>query len=428
MTTSQWDFLTGDPEKDRRNVQILLASVEELYGPRSLTELMQSAVDRAIWVTGAERGLLLAENEVGKLAPLVARDASGKDLPLDMQFSNTVVRKVWTSGEASLTMDTEDQHSGSLSESIFAMRLLSVMAVPMPVKGRNLGVLYVHSTARVKEFSQSDFAVFRALGGLTALAVENARLLAEKEEQERLKRELLVAQQIQQRLLPSNIPQPPGYQLAGTNWPCDETSGDYYDVIAIGDGRIALVVGDVSGHGLGPALIMASTRALLHSSLVANPDPVHVIRAVNAYLERDIPDNSFMSFFLGILDPETRAFQYVSAGHNPPLLRNADGSLEQLIRTGPVLGVIADAIYTVSAPRTLEPGSALMLYTDGIYEAHDPKGRMYGEDRLCASFERHAAAGAAAGALMERVLEDLTTFVGDQPLDDDVTCLVLRVL
>lgn len=426
-TTTQWNFLTGDTEKDRRNVEILLDSLEELYSPRDVDDLMRRAVDRAIRVTGAERGMLILADEHGTLETLVARSTNLDDLPLDTRYSGTVVNKVWGSGDAFLTMDTADEHSGALSDSILAMRLLSVMGVPLPSKAGNLGVLYVDSTAKVKEFSQSDFSVFQALGGLIALAVQNARLLAEKAQQERIKRELLVAQQIQQRLLPSDLPEPAGYELAGTNWPCDETSGDYYDAIPFDDGRIALVVGDVSGHGLGPALIMASMRAQLHATLAMNPDLVQVMQTANRFLERDIPENAFMSFFLGALDPATGTLEYVSAGHNPPLLRTPDGQVHELSKTGPVLGVLPDAPYTVSAARELVSGSVLMLYTDGIYEAMDTRSEMYGEERLEASFTAHAGAGASAQGVLDGVLADLTAFVGAQPFDDDVTCLVLRV-
>jgi sigma-B regulation protein RsbU (phosphoserine phosphatase) len=425
---SQWDFLTGDTEKDRRNVGILLESVEDLYGPQGLDELMRSAVDRAIQVTGAERGLLLLAGENEDPETRVARDAERADLPLDERYSKTVVGKVWRSSEPSLTMDTADQHQASLADSILALRLLSVMAVPLPVKGRNIGVLYVDSTAKVKEFSESDFSVFKALGGLIALAVENARLMAEKEEQERLKRELLAAQQIQQRLLPTELPHPEGFDLAGRGRPCDETSGDYYDVIPYGRERFALVVGDVSGHGLGPALLMASTRALLHSSLHTHPGPLQVIQSVNAFLERDTPEQAFMSMFLGSLEPSTRSLEYVSAGHNPPLLLHPDGTIDELTRTGPVLGILPEAPYGISKAEHLESGDVLMLYTDGIFEAHDERGEMYGEERLKASYRKHAQNGAPAQAILEGVLADMAAFVGSHPLDDDVTCLVVRVV
>jgi sigma-B regulation protein RsbU (phosphoserine phosphatase) len=422
---ARWDFLTGDPARDRRNVGILLDSVEELYGPHGLDELIRSAVDRAIEVTGAERGIVLLESPTGDIEARVARDSEGNDLDPGLKYSRTVVSKVWKSGESSLTMDTADQHQ-SLSDSILALRLLSVMAVPLLVKGGMVGVLYVDSTAKVKEFTQSDFSVFRALGGLTALAVENARLLAEKAEQERLKRELLAAKQIQQGLLPSQLPRPDGFDLAGRGQPCDETSGDYYDVIPYGESRYALVVGDVSGHGLGPALLMASTRALVHASLHRADDLVEVVEGVNLFLERDTPDNAFMSFFLGSLHPPTRELRYVSAGHNPPLLLRADGEVSELTRTGPVLGILAEAPYTLSDPIALQAGDVLMLYTDGIFEAQDEAGEMYGEERLRASLIERARGGAAAGEILDGVLGDLAAFVGDQPLDDDVTCLVIR--
>jgi len=325
-------------------------------------------------------------------------------------------------------MDTADQQPVSLSGSILALRLVSVMAVPMLTKGRSLGVLYVDSTAKVREFTPSDLSVLKALAGLVALAVEHARLNAEKAEQERLKRDMLIAQEIQQRLLPTDLPQPAGFELAGVGRACDETSGDYYDVIPMHGDALALVIGDVSGHGLGPALLMASTRALIHSALRLQPGPLEVIEGVNAFLERDMPDNAFMSLFLAALHPETAEFRYVSAGHNPPFLLRADGRLEELERTGPVLGVVASATYGLSDPIRLASGDVLMLYTDGIYEAHDTEGEMYGEERLRDSLVRRTSGGASAEDVLAGVLADLDAFVGEQRLEDDVTVLVVRKL
>ena len=426
--TAHWEFLTGDTERDQRNVSILLESVEGLYGTRGLDELMCNAVDRAIRVTGAERGLLLIAGPDGELETKVARARGGEDLPLETLYSKKWVGNVWRSGEPSVTMDTADQQQLSLSDSILALRLISVMAVPLLVKGRNVGVLYVDSTAKVREFTKSDLSVFQALGGLVALAVENARLNAEKAEQERLKRDLAVAQQIQQRLLPTNLPQPDGFQLAGVGRACEETSGDYYDVIPVQGDALALVIGDVSGHGLGPALMMVSTRALIHSALQMQPGPLEVIKGVNIFLERDMPDSAFMSLFLGSLHPETQTLRYVSAGHNPPLLLRKDGSIEELPRTGPVLGVVASASYRLSEDRRLERGDVLMLYTDGIFEAHDVHGEMYGEERMRESLARRSAGGASAEEILGGVIADLDAFVGDHDLDDDVTVLIIRAV
>jgi len=217
--TGAWDILSGDAERDRRNVEIVLESVAELWGPRPLDELFRSAVDRAIAVTSAERGFLIVAED-GDLVTATARARGGGDLPLDERTSRTVIDRVASTGQPSMTIDAAGGVA-AMSESILALKLMSVMAVPLQAKGSVVGVLYVDSTARVREFSATDFRVFQALGGVVGLAVENARLLAERAEQERLKRELAVAQQIQQQLLPRDLPTLPGFELGAIGRPCE---------------------------------------------------------------------------------------------------------------------------------------------------------------------------------------------------------------
>jgi serine phosphatase RsbU (regulator of sigma subunit) len=438
MTQSAWNLLTGDRERDRRNVQILMESVEELYGPRPLAELLSHAVDRAIRVTGAQRGILLLADERGTLAVRLARSSKGVDLPLSERYSSTVVAAVWKNGTPHLTADAEAGGGAPLGQSVVAMRLLSIMAVPLPVKGRSLGVLYVDSTMSAKEFTQADFSVFTALGGIVALAVENARLLEaeverqrrlleEQAERQRLQREMELARTIQQGLLPRDIRPPAGFDLAAEGRPCEDTSGDYYDAIPLADGRMALVVGDVSGHGLGPALFMASTRAQVHALLSLDPDPLAVMRALNRFLERDLRPGSFITLWMGVLDPAARTLSYVSAGHNPPLLvRGAE--IRPLPRTGVPLGILGGAEYTQAGPIAVERGDTLVLYTDGVYEAQGPDGQMWEEERFHASVTKHARGAREAAPVLRGVLDDLDSFVKGRPFADDITCLVLKVL
>jgi len=429
LAKRHWDFLTGDREKDQRNVEVLLESVEEMYARRSVDDRIRSAVDRAILVTGAEEGVLLLPDENGELQPYVTRDRDGGELPLDTPYSTTVVKRVWESGRPFVTVDVADSSGmGDLGESISFMRLLSVMGVPMPVEGQSIGVLYVHSTKAVRSFGDSDLSVLQALGSLMGHAVERARLRAEEEDRERMMRDLKVAQRIQEGFLPEELPQPAGFDIAGVGKPCEETSGDYYDVVPYGNGRYALIVGDVSDHGLGPALVMASTRALLHGILASADDPIEVIGSVNRFLERDTPDEAFMTMVLGSLDPKTREFSYVSAGHNCPYLLEPGGELEELPRTGLALGILPNVTYKSSEVRTLKPGTIVMFYTDGIFEARGHDGELYGEDRLRESFLRHASTADSAQAIMDGALGDLKTFVDGRRLDDDVTCLVLRAV
>lgn len=420
-----WNFLSGDPERDRRNLAIVMESVADLFGPRGLDDLMCNAVNRAILVTEAQRGILLLDDGNGPV-PHVAHDAEGRDAPLDLRYSRSAVERVWRSGEPYMTVDAAGPLK--LGQSVLDLKLLSIMVTPLKVKERMLGVLYVDSTSHAKQFTHADFAVFNALGGFIALAVDNARLLADAVEKERMERQLALAHDVQRRLLPADPKAPVGYDLAGVGRPCDETSGDYYDVIPRPDGCVGLVVGDVSGHGIGPALYMASTRALVHALMGEGAEPLKVVGTLNQFLARDMPDNAFMSLFLGILDPETHVLVYASAGHNPPLLIRTRGRVEELRRTGPLLSVFEDAVYGLSDPVTLESGDALVLYTDGIYEAHAGSGEMYGEERFRRSLEKHVHSGVPAKQIVENVLGDLDSFCGDQPLDDDITCLVLRVL
>lgn len=430
-----WDLLTGDAEKDRRNVAILMESVEELFGPRDLGALLTHAVDRAIRVTGAQRGILLLADGRGGVAPRVARTAQGTDLPLTTRHSRSVVAKVWQSAAPHLTVDAEDPSGAALGQSITDLKLLSIMGVPLPHTGRNLGVLYVDSGLRAKEFKKADFAVFKALGGIVALAVEAAASAQAEEERRRLKEQMALARTIQQALLPKDVAAPAGYELAAEGRPCEDTSGDYYDAIPLPDGRLGLVVGDVSGHGLGQALIMAATRAQVHALLRLQPSLVDAMRALNAFLQRDLPPGSFMSLFLGVLDPAARTLTYVSAGHNPPLLARADGTLHELGKTGPALGVVDEPGYRLAEPVALRSGDVLLLYTDGLYEAHGPdagppdaeEAEIYGEERLQDSLRRHNARAPSARALLEGLLGDLAAFVKGRPLDDDLTCLVLRL-
>ena len=426
-TPSRWDILTGDTERDRRNVEILLESVEGLYLPRESHDAIRHALERAIEVSGAERGILLLADETGNLAVHSACDASGNELSAPLEYSKSVVARVWESNRAEIMVDVADQELASLGESITNLRLLSIMATPLSAKSERIGVLYVDSTVQAKEFSRGDFAVFSALGGMGAIAIENGRLLEERAARERMARELAVAREIQQGLFPTNIESPSGFDIAAEGQACEETSGDYYDAIPLGDGRMALVVGDVSGHGLGAALFMTQTRALLHSFLRSDLDLQGVIRNLNAFLERDMPLNAFMTLFLGVLDPEARTLQYVNAGHNPPLHIRSGGAVDTWPRTGPLLGVIDEAAFALSDPVPLESGDVVMLYTDGIFEAHSAACAMYGETRFRDSLVAHAKAESGARGILDGVLQDLAQFCVGRPLDDDVTSLVLRV-
>lgn len=421
-------FLTGDRARDQRNVDLLLGTVGELYGTGDVGTLVRRAVDRAVAVTGAERGLLLLAGAGGEPEPHTARDAKGADLPRTLPYSRTAVRDVWTTRAPKLMTGTDADQPFDFSRSAHALKLRSILAVPLVVRDRALGVLYVDSRFATKEFTEGDRAVFEALAGLVSVALEQARLAAEEAERKRLAAEMDAARRIQQSFLPRALPALDGYDLATLSRPCVETSGDTLDVLTVGPDRVALVVGDVSGHGLPAALSMASARAVTRGLLHAGIDPAAAFGHVNAYLVHDLPEDGFMSCFLGLLHAPTRRLTWVSAGHNPPLLWRAGAPLTELRRTGPVFGIVDDAAYALGGPLDLVPGDVLLGYTDGLFEARAPGGGEWGEEALGASLARHAAAGRDAAGILDGILADLAGHVGSRPFDDDVTGLVLRVV
>ena len=427
QTDQWWDFQTGDVERDKQNLRIVMETVRELYTALDADERKRRAVDRAIEVTGAERGILLIEKD-GELVPEVARNSAGQDLDTDLRYSRSNVESALTKGEIIRTIGPEDEKAGDITHSMIDIRLVSLMAVPLRFGDRLQGVLYLDATYARKDFTDNEKKVLRTLSGLISAALENARLEVARAERDRIQTQIVMARDVQRRLVPTDIAEVAGFQLAGEGRVCEAMSGDYYDVIPRPDGCVCLVVGDVSGHGIGQALYMAMTRALLHLLMEENGEAQVALGKLNDFLERNMSAATFMSLFLAVLDPTTGSLLYASAGHNPPLLHRAGGGIEELERTGPILGAMPGVQFRASAPIQLAPGDVLTLYTDGIYEARDGRDEMYGEDRFTASLERQASAGLDAKGILAGLLEDLDGFRGPQPLEDDITCLVVKAV
>lgn len=408
------EFLTGDRARDQRNVDLLLGAVEQMHGGLTPEAILTSAVDSAIELTHGERGALVLADESGGLAVRVARKGGGRSLPLDLRLSQTAIRRVMTTGRPAL-------EEPDLSQSVQAQHLRCVLVVPLRRRDQTIGVLYVDSQAITSGFTPGDLTVFETLAALAVSAIE-------RHDAERRRHDLESARDIQLRMAPRGVVAPKGFDVAFEGRSTEETGGDYHDAIPLADGTLALVVGDVSGHGLPATLYMTAVRAALRTILRARGDPVSAISDLNAYLCTELHEGSFVSLFLGVLDPIARTFRWVSAGHSSVHV-GAAGAVTELTSTGPVLGVLSDATYRVGGPIPLAGGDAVVLYTDGIYEAQSRTGEMYGEEeRLLPSIAAHVARVSGASALLDGILRDFRRHVGDAPVTDDVTCVVLRAL
>ena len=246
----QTGFLTGDKEKDARNVAILLDTIAAVSGNRDLESLLRSIVDKAIHIANAERGIiLLPDPETGQLTVRTARDKLGSPLPKNLKFSTSIPQKVFESGKAETLMDAAGGGDIPLGQSILDLRLVSVMCAPLKTADETVGVLYIDSRASAKGFTKGDLELFTTLGSQCALAINNAMLVQAYLDQQRLQAALHVAKDIQQNMMPPHTTiERPRVEIAGFNRPCEETGGDYFDYIPMPDPRrLGVVIGDVSG-------------------------------------------------------------------------------------------------------------------------------------------------------------------------------------
>jgi len=282
-----------------------------------------------------------------------------------------------------------------------------------------------------REVQFKVIAIHRIEGGKIAeewgAATAGAELMGQRLEQERIERErieqeLEVAQRIQQASLPEEVPELEGWQISPHYRPAREVGGDFYDFLELEEGRVGVVVGDATGKGVPAALVMASARSMLRAVAQTSNSPGEVLRRVNDPLATDIPANMFVTCFYAILDPKSASLIYANAGHDLPYLRRTSGEAEELRARGMPLGLMPGMGYE-EKETSLQAGEAALFYSDGIVEAHNPKGEMFGFPRLRVLVGEHGK----ERSLGETLLEELYSFTGEGwEQEDDITLLTLK--
>lgn len=296
-------------------------------------------------------------------------------------------------------------------------------SVPLVSKGRPVGIINV-ATADWRLLTNSDLHFLSAVSEQLVITLERAEFYEVAEARRiELEKELQIAREVQESLMARDMPAIPGFELAAAWRPAKEIAGDFYDVFRLPGGRWGILIGDVADKGAAAALYMAMVHSLILSAALREPSPASVLMDVNQTILRQAFSLVYVTAFLAVLDPKKSRLRYANAGHNPPLLRRATGEIETLMRTGSVLGMIDDQRIS-EATITLEPGDALVLYTDGVTEAQqpDPDDQDYGMPRLVAAL---AAAPRPAGELLAYLEADLNHFSTGAALQDDVTMLAL---
>jgi phosphoserine phosphatase RsbU/P len=296
------------------------------------------------------------------------------------------------------------------------------LAVPLGAGERVEGVLAIGERASGLPFTPGDCEVAGAMARQALVALENARLQQVREEKLRQDRDLQIARGIQQGLFPPHPPEVPGFAVAAESRPCFEVGGDSYDWIALGDGRLALVIADVSGKGTPASLLMASVHAFVHA-LAGTAEPVRLIEQLNRFLFARTQASRFVTLFYAELDPASRRLTFVNAGHVPPYRVGPNGAVSRLDGGGPALGLLAEGSYEVGEA-TLERGDVVALVTDGLTEAWSPDDREFGDEQVGEALRE--LSGRSALAVLQGLLAAVDRWAKNRALSDDLTALVLK--
>jgi len=401
---------------------ILSRAASEMLSHRPLDETLEVVMDMVFEATNPDRGVvMLLEGDPPALRSHVVREGRGRGGGI--QISRAIAQAVIGSQQSVLTSDIMSDERFASRESIQMQGIQSAMSAPLWNNREVIGLVYVDSLGAPGRFQRDDLRLLTLLANLAAIKVENIRLFEREQKMKQMERELETAAQIQRRLLPTGAPELAGYQMTGYNLPCREVGGDYYDFLPCGHGRMGIVIGDVSGKGMGAALLMATLQASFRAHAGLGLSPPDLVARLNQTVAAASMSNKFVSFFYGELTAGTGALRYVNAGHNPPLLLRTTGEVERLRAGGMILGVMADSTYI---DRTIEihPGDLLVLFSDGITESQNAAGEEFGEERLI-EVMRASAAGSAE-EVRDQVESAVDAFVGQAPQFDDVTLTVLK--
>jgi sigma-B regulation protein RsbU (phosphoserine phosphatase) len=429
------------------NVTIFLR--DEATGDYACAISSQYVADARTTVVDARRDLALPQNAfvVGKLREMP------QPLVVDFDDPDSWAHRLHS---ANASLNWAHRREG---ETLRAIR--SALLLPVATKDDLLGIISLGPRLGDLPFSREDKQMLMSVALQMALAIENARLVQRRAEEERLQRELAMATEVQQRLFPERPPEVEGLELAGVCYPARGVGGDYYDFLTLDGGQVGIAVADVAGKGMSAALLMSTVQALLRSRApISDGRLTDLVSTMNKLLRRSTGAQSYATFFYAQFDPRKRALTYVNAGHNPPLLVRAGAARRKLNAAqieeparrlsasngaasvavkdtaaeapdicllttgGPVIGLFDYFTYEQEMIR-MESGDVLVAYTDGVTEAFNRNEEEYGEERLRRAVEQ--AAGLPASAIIEQIVEDVRQWSADAPQYDDITLVVMKV-
>ena len=417
-------------------INLLLEATMLLHSQLPLDAVLGAMLDHAIAVTDAERSLLLEVDHAGTLHKRLARGTKRSAIPLEnFSPSQTAIRLAIDrrSGVITEDLNREDVDLQG-AQSIISQRLRVVVAIPLYAMSRAnstesliraeprqlLGILYLDSQ-QAAAFSKLERQILDAIAIEAASILDNARLVERERERQRLEQELSIAREIQQALLPCGIRDFPHLAISGINLPCLAVGGDYFDVFPLSSDRTAFLIADVSGKGLGAALLTTMLQGAL-SGMKMGAGPAGVFNHINRFFCEHSEVGRYATMFFGILDCEGR-LEFINAGHPSPMLIRSDEVTEPFCEGGYPVGLIPDTSY-VACSSMLNPGDTIVLYSDGVTEAMDPNEELFGTMRLRDLLVGQH--GASLESLQKNILEAIRTFSRGANQADDITLVLAR--
>lgn len=415
---------TAEAGMSRQLLTVLEVS-RDLAETTNLLQLLGRITESALHVLNCERAsVFLYDASTGELRSQVATGGQEIRFPATLGIAGEAFRTGTVVNVPDAYADTRfnreiDRRTG--------FRTRNLLTCPLNDRdNKPLGVLQVLNK-RDGRFDDGDELLARTFGAQAGVAIQRQRLIEESVKKQRIERDLEIAGEIQQALLPKAPPVIERFDIAGWNRPADSTGGDLYDFVPTADGDLAVVVADVTGHGIGPALVMAECRALIRSALLWTPRVDQIFSQVNTILCDDLVDGRFVTTFLGILKPSLRKMEFLSAGHGPVLFREgATGAIRELPVDGCPLGIDSGIPFGEVRELPFATGDILAIVTDGFFEWTNESGEAFGIKRLGAEIDRNPSR--PASAMIEQLHRAALDFAGDSPQLDDLTAVIVKAL
>lgn len=388
-------------------------------------QIMNLIVQKAIKSVGVEQGaiMLITDKALSPMKTLIrSMDASSEGVPYRLGVSLT--GWMLKNQKPLLIKDfaSDERFKGVKVESA---QIRSVLSVPLKVKDKMIGVINLINKKGGGTFTPDDQRLVGIIATQSAQVLENARLYEEEKRLQQMEKELQMARDIQQSLLPKENPRLPGAEIAGLSHPAREVGGDYYDFIELGEDHLGVVIADVSGKGVPASLLMSNIQATLRVQVVTSTSVKDCIAEANTALHKSTEADKYATLFCGILDTNEKTFTCTNAGHNSPMLISQDGSCRRLETGGIVLGMLPQMPYQEERIQ-LRPGDLLLMFSDGITEAMNDREEEFGEERLLKLLAENRSL--SPEPLLEKIVAEVSTFTGDTPQQDDMTLVAIKLL